>query len=71
MAEHIAHAVAQLVADFADALVSRTAMRAVVAAVLDQRDFRAFRPEHVVARGIDGTVEAIVHDSRLKGEEAL
>jgi hypothetical protein len=41
MAEHITHAITQLIAHLGDAFVGCAAMRAIVAAVFDQSDFRA------------------------------
>ncbi len=58
MPEHIAQAVAKLIAHFGDALVGRAAMGTGIAAIFNQRDGRVRRPEHVVARLVDRTRSA-------------
>src|SRR5690606_12914185 len=57
VAEHVAHAIAQLVAQGGNAFIRRPAVRAGVAAVFDQGDLRIRRPERVIPRGIDGQAE--------------
>ncbi len=57
--EHVAQPVAEAVAQLRDLLVGRAAVRAGVAAVLDQRQVRALGPEHMVAAGFDRAVQAM------------
>ena len=61
MPEYVSNAVAELIAHLGDACVGGAAMRAVVAAIFHQRDGGGRRAEHVVASGIDGAIETIVH----------
>ena len=51
----------KLRAHFGDARIGRTAVRAVVAAIFHQRDRRVVCAEDVVACGIHGAIETIVH----------
>ena len=60
MAEDVAQAVAEAIADLGDLLVGRPAVRAVVAAVLDQGDLCRRGAEDVVDRFVDRTVEPVV-----------
>ena len=60
MPEHIAQAVAKLIAHFGDALVGRAAMGTGIAAIFNQRDGSVGRPEHVIARLVDRTVQPII-----------
>ena len=65
MAEGVADAVAKLVACLRDALVGSPAVRARVAAVLDERDLGIGGAEHVVRLVVDRTVEAAGRDHEL------
>ena len=55
--EHVAQAVAELVADLGDAVVGRAAIGAGIAAVLDERDLCVGRPEDMVAAFVHRRVE--------------
>ena len=57
--EHVAQAVAEAVAQLRDLLVRRAAVRAGVAAVLDERQVRAGRAEDVVAARVHGAVQPV------------
>jgi hypothetical protein len=61
MAEYVSNAVAQLVADFGDARIGGTAMRAVVASIFHQRYGSRRRAKDTIASTIDGSVESVVH----------
>ena len=65
VAEGVADAVAKLVARLRDALVGSPAVRARVAAVLDERDLGIGGAEHVVRLVVDRTVEAAGRDHEL------
>ena len=64
LAEHVAHPVAEAVAHGGDALVGCAAVRAGIAAVLDERDLGARRTEHVVMPGVHRTVEPVARQHR-------
>ncbi len=55
MPEHIAQTLTELITYLGDALIGRAAMRACIAAVLDQCDFRPFGTEDMVAFRRNGT----------------
>ncbi len=61
MPEHVAQAIAELTADFRNALVSRAAMRAIVTAIFHERDRRIVWAEHMIPRVVHGTIETMVH----------
>ena len=62
MAEYVSNTIAQLIADLGNALIGGAAMRAVIAAVLDQGDLGPIGAEDAVTGGIYGAIETIVHD---------
>ena len=57
MSEHVAQPVAELVAKRGYRLVGGPAMRAVIAAILDQRDRRIGGAEGMVVGTVDRTIE--------------
>ena len=59
MAEHIAHAVAELIAHFGDPLVGGAAIGAGVAAIFDQRDGGAPRSQDMVGSVIHRPIQPI------------
>ncbi len=59
MPKHLTQAVAKIIAQARDHFVGRTAVRAVVAAVFDQRDFRVLRAERMVAGLINGLIKSV------------
>ena len=65
MAEGVADAVAELVACLRDALVGSPAVRARIAAVLDQRDLGIGGAEDVVLLVVHRTIEAAGRDHEL------
>ena len=65
MPEGVADAVAEFVARLRDELVGGPAVRARVAAVLDERDLGIGRAEHVVRLVVHRTVEAAGRDREL------
>ena len=59
MAEDVAQAIAELVANLGDLLVGGPAVGTVVAAVLDQRDLGVGGTQHMVVGLVDRTIEPI------------
>jgi hypothetical protein len=70
VAKHIARAIARLTADFRDALVGGTAVRAGVTAVFHQGDRRIHRSDNMVPEFVDRTIETMGrhHGGRHPGE---
>ena len=59
MPEHVAQALAEIVADLADLFVGRPAVRTRVAAVLDERDLGVGGTEDVIVGDVHGPIEPI------------
>ena len=57
--ENVSQPLSKLVADLGDSLVRRATVGTVVAAVLDERDGRLLRSEHVIARRVYGPIETV------------
>ncbi len=59
VAEDVAQAIAELIADLGDPFVRRTAIRAGVAAVFDKGDRRVVTAQNVIGRFVDGPIEPV------------
>jgi hypothetical protein len=64
--EGVADAITELVARLRDALVGSAAVRARVAALLDEHDLGIGSAEHMVRLVVDRTVEAAGRDHELR-----